>query len=37
MRFDADSLEAVTLLLERHPLVVHGGSVELCEMPRREL
>ena len=34
MRFDADSLEALTDLLKRHPTVVHGGTVEICEMPK---
>jgi len=34
MRFDADSLEALTDLLKRHPTVVHGGTIEICEMPK---
>jgi len=34
MRFDADSLDALTDLLKRHPTVVHGGTIEICEMPK---
>ena len=33
MRFDSDDKRIILDLLERHPVVVHGGSVELCEMP----
>ena len=34
MRFDSDDITRVLDLLEQHPTVLHGGSVELCEMPR---
>lgn len=34
MRFDADSLEELQALLETHPVVVNGGTVEICEMPK---
>ena len=34
MRFDSDDKERLLKLLEQHPVVVHGGSVELCELPR---
>ena len=34
MRFDADSLDALTDLLKCHPTVVHGGTIEICEMPK---
>lgn len=34
MRFDADDRQLVLDLLARHPVVLHGGTVELCEMPR---
>lgn len=34
MRFDADDRQALLELLQRHPIVVHGGSVELCEMAK---
>jgi len=33
MRFDSDDKQRVLELLSHHPVVVHGGSVELCEMP----
>ena len=35
MCFDSDSNQAILDLLERHPVVLQGGSVELCEMPTR--
>lgn len=34
MRFDAEDRQEILDLLQRHPVVMHGGSVELCEMPR---
>lgn len=34
MRFDADDKEALIDLLKLHPTVLHGGSVELCELPK---
>ena len=34
MRFDADDKVKILELLKRHPVVMHGGSVELCEMPK---
>jgi hypothetical protein len=34
MRFDSDDKQAILDLLELHPVVIHGGSVELCEMPK---
>lgn len=34
MRFDADDRRALEELLKDHPVVRHGGSVELCEMPK---
>ncbi len=34
MRFDADDLNALRALLEDHPVVKHGGTIELCEMPK---
>jgi hypothetical protein len=33
MRFDSDDKQQILDLLAGHPVVVHGGSVELCEMP----
>ena len=34
MRFDAEDKQKILDLLQRHPVVLHGGSVELCEMPK---
>ena len=34
MRFDSDDKAKLLELLKQHPVVIHGGSVELCEMPR---
>ncbi len=34
MRFNSEKLEDVEKLLSEHPTVVHGGTVEICEMPR---
>jgi hypothetical protein len=34
MRFDADDKGRLLDLLSRHPVILHGGSVELCEMPK---
>ena len=33
MRFDSDDRQTLLELLAKHPVVIHGGSVELCEMP----
>ena len=33
MRFDADDKQELLDLLKKHPVIVHGGSAELCEMP----
>ena len=32
MRFDANDKASLIELLKCHPVVVHGGAVELCEM-----
>lgn len=32
MRFDSDNQQQILDLLEKHPVVLHGGTVELCEM-----
>ena len=34
MRFDSDDKQKIMELLEEHPVILHGGSVELCEMPK---
>lgn len=34
MRFDSEDKQKLCGLLEMHPVVIHGGTVELCEMPK---
>jgi hypothetical protein len=34
MRFDADDRQQLLDLLALHPVVLHGGTVELCELPK---
>ena len=34
MRFDSETLGKLAVLLEQHPIVLHGGTVELCELPK---
>jgi hypothetical protein len=34
MRFDSDDLSQLKDLLRMHPVIEHGGSIELCEMPK---
>jgi hypothetical protein len=34
MRFDTDDKNKLIELLKTHPVVMHGGSIELCEMPK---
>lgn len=34
MRFDSDNKDTLIELLKLHPVVLHGGSVELCELPK---
>lgn len=34
MRFDTDDKEKLLSLLNSHPVVVHGGTIELCELPK---
>lgn len=34
MRFDSEDKAKILDLLKSHPVVMHGGSVELCEMPK---
>ena len=33
MRFDSDDLNLLKELLKKHPVIEHGGTIELCEMP----
>jgi len=34
MRFDSEDKRKILELLKQHPVVLHGGSVELCELPK---
>jgi len=34
MRFDSGDKQKILALLKLHPVVLHGGSVELCELPK---
>ena len=34
MRFDTNDKPALLALLKQHPIVRHGGTVELCELPK---
>ncbi len=34
MRFEAEDQGTLVALLALHPVVLHGGSVELCELPK---
>lgn len=34
MRFDSDDLAQLLALLESHPCLLHGGTIELREMPQ---
>jgi hypothetical protein len=34
MRFDADDRDALLGLLRTHPVVIHRGTIELCDMPK---
>ncbi|AMV21517.1 hypothetical protein [Planctomyces sp. SH-PL14] len=34
MRFDSEILEPLLRLLDQHPVVKHGGTIELLTMPK---
>jgi len=34
MRFNSKDKSKILKLLEKHPVVIQGGTVELCETPR---
>ena len=34
MRFDTDDKTMLHELLRLHPVVLHGGTVDLCELPK---
>ena len=34
MRFESEDKSKILELLERHPVVIQGGTLELCETPK---
>ena len=34
MRFETEAFEELTALLEYHPTIMHGGTIEICELPK---
>lgn len=34
MKFESPDLNAIKSLLKLHPVILSGGTLELCEMPR---
>jgi hypothetical protein len=36
MRFESNDINSVLSVLEMHPVAIHGGTLELCEMPRTD-
>jgi len=34
MKFESSTLEELINLLKNHPVIVHGGSIELLELPK---
>ena len=34
MRFDAENIEDLLELLEDHPIIRGGGTIEICEIPK---
>ncbi|WP_050027909.1 hypothetical protein [Verrucomicrobium sp. BvORR034] len=34
MRFDSEDKEKLLALVNQHPVILHGGTVELCELPK---
>ena len=34
MRFETENKNTVLALLEKHPVIIQGGTLELCEMPK---
>jgi len=37
MRFETGDVDALLRLLEKHPVFVKGGTLELCEMPKTNI
>ena len=36
MRFEAENKTAILALLNMHPILLQGGTLELCEMPKSD-
>ncbi len=36
MRFETDDVDQLYRLLQQHPILLQGGTLELCQMPRTE-
>jgi hypothetical protein len=36
MRFDSENKQEVLELLKIHPVILSGGTVELCELPKSQ-
>jgi len=34
MRFESEDKNKILTLLEKHPIIIQGGTLELCEMPK---
>lgn len=34
MRFESEDKNKIFSLLEKHPVIIQGGTLELCEMPK---
>ena len=37
MRFEAENKNTILELLKQHPVILQGGTLELCEMPKSEI
>jgi hypothetical protein len=37
MRFESEDINIILELLKKHPIIIQGGSLELCEMPKSEI
>ena len=34
MRFETSSINELNELLRKHPTIIHGGTIEICELPK---
>ena len=37
MRFESEDKNVILDLLKKHPVIIQGGTLELCEMPKSEI